>query len=93
MSPWALRSLDYIDQFSTALKMNNKLSRWSLNWASKQMRKVTAFLHGQVLLWCGRLIFPEAPVGDFVATHAAWVSPRNRQEVTNKCWRAESPTL
>jgi len=27
-------------------------------------------------------------VGDFVATHALWVSPRNRQEVTKKRWRA-----
>jgi len=34
------------------------------------MRNVAAFLYGQVLLWCVRLIFPVARVGDFVATHA-----------------------
>jgi len=57
------------------------------------MRNVAAFLHGQVLLWCGRLVFPVAPVGDFVATHAVRVSPRKRQEVTRKRWRAEPPTM
>jgi len=56
------------------------------------MRNVAAFLHAQVLLWCIGLIFAVAPVGDFVATHAVWVSPRNRQEVTNKRWQAEPPT-
>jgi len=34
------------------------------------MRNVAVFLYGQVLLWCVRLIFSVAPVGDFVATHA-----------------------
>jgi len=54
---------------------------------------VAAFLYGQVLLWRVGLIFPEAPVGDFVATHAEWVSPRSRQDVTRKRWRAERPTM
>jgi len=57
------------------------------------MRKVAAFLYGQVLLWCVRLIFPVAPVCDFVATHAVWVSPRSRKKVTTKRWRAKSPTI
>jgi len=52
--------------------------------ASKQMRNVAVYLFVQVLLWCVRLIFTVALVGDFVATHAVWVSPRNRQEVTKK---------
>jgi len=56
------------------------------------MRNVAAFLYGQVLLWCVRLIFPAAPAGDFVATHAVWASPRRRQEVTTKRWRAKPPT-
>jgi len=38
------------------------------------------------------MIFTVALVGDFVATHAVWVSPRNRQEGTHKRWRAEPPT-
>ena len=57
------------------------------------MRNVAALLYGLVPLWCGRLVFPVAPVGDFAATHAVWVSPRNRQEVTIKRWRAEPPTM
>jgi len=57
------------------------------------MRNVAAFLYGQVLLWCVRLIFPVAPVGDFVATHAVWVSPRSRQEVTTKRWREKPPRI
>jgi len=56
------------------------------------MRTVAAYLFGQVLLWRARLIFTVALVGDFVATHAVWVSPRNRQEVTKKRWRAYPPT-
>jgi len=46
------------------------------------MLNVAAYLYGQVLLWCVRLIFPVAPVGDFVATHGVPVSQRSRQEVT-----------
>jgi len=57
------------------------------------MRNVAAFLYGQVLLWCVRLIFPVAPVDDFVATHAVWVSPRSRQEVTTKRWREKPPRI
>jgi len=57
------------------------------------MRNVAVFLFGQVLLWCVRPIFPVAPVGDFVATHAVWVSPRSRQEVTTKRGRAKTPTM
>ena len=48
------------------------------------MRNVAVYLVGQVLLWCVRLICTVALVGDFVATHAVWVSSRNRQEVTKK---------
>jgi len=57
------------------------------------MCDVAAFLYGQVLLWCFRFFFPVAPVGDFLATHAVWVSPRCRQEVTTKRWRANTPTI
>jgi len=57
------------------------------------MRNVAVFLYGQVLLWCVRLIFPVDFVGDFVATHGVWVSPRSRQEVTTKRWRATPPTM
>jgi len=42
------------------------------------MRNVAAYQFGQVLIWRVRLIFTVALVGDFVATHAVWVSPRNR---------------
>jgi len=52
------------------------------------MRNVAAYLFGQVLLWRVRLIFAVALVGDFLETHAVWVSPRNRQEVTIQRWRA-----
>jgi len=52
------------------------------------MRNVAAYLFGQVLLRCVRLILTVALVGDFLATHAVWVSPRNRREVTKKRWRA-----
>jgi len=61
--------------------------------ASKQVPNVAACLHGQVLLWRVRLIFIVALVGDFVATRAVWVSPRYRQEVTEKRRRAEPPTI
>ena len=48
------------------------------------MPNVAAYLYGQVVLWRVRLIFPVAPVGDFVATHGVRVSQRSLQEVTNK---------
>jgi len=51
--------------------------------ASKQMPNVAAYLYGQVLLWRVRLIFPVAPVGDFLATQGVPVSQRSRQGVTN----------
>ena len=57
------------------------------------MRNVAVFLFRQVLLWCVLPIFPVAPVGDFVETHAVWVSPRSRQEVTTKRGRAKTPTM
>ena len=46
------------------------------------MPNVAPYLYGQVLLWRVRMIFPVAPVGDFVATHGVPVSPRSRQEET-----------
>ena len=52
------------------------------------MRNVAAYLFGQVLLWRVRLMFTVALVGDFGETHAVWVSPQNRREVTEKRWRA-----
>jgi len=52
------------------------------------MCNVAAYSFGQVLLRRVGLIFTVAFVGDFVATHAVWVSPRNRQEVTKKRWQA-----
>jgi len=39
------------------------------------MRNVATLLYGEVLLGRVRLIFPKAPVGKVVATHAVWVSP------------------
>ena len=38
-------------------------------------------------------LFPVAPAGDFVSTHAVWVPPRSRQEVTTKSWRARPPKI
>ena len=45
------------------------------------MHNAAAYLFGQVFLWCVRLIFTAALVIEFVATHAVWVSPQNRQDV------------
>jgi len=48
------------------------------------MSNVAAYLFCQVLLWRVYLIFPVALVGDFGATYAVWLSPRNRRDVTKR---------
>jgi len=48
------------------------------------MSNVAAYLYGQLLLWRVRLVFPVAPVGDFVATHGI------RHLAHNATWK---PTL